>query len=177
MKNLIGFNALPHIAAERNVEANIEGTEAYMRFKRVWGDVASEKFFGYCSLPLIHPSAEATREAEQWLNTNRRFPHKRLIAVSPYSNWPSKDIPDETVVSLIQDLTTAANAEIVLVGGRKDYERSAKLLNASSGPQRVRRVFRAGIYCALEGVELSHLRRQRPHASCGGGGRSLAGGI
>lgn len=128
VSELLGFHALPRSQFEPSSATSVEGTEAYQRFQRIWGDAAAAKFPKYTQMPIVQPPLEAAQRVEEWLQAHRRYPEKRLIAISPFSNFPSRDIPDETIVKLLSRLDGDADAETVIVGGKKDFERASKAI-------------------------------------------------
>jgi hypothetical protein len=132
IKELLGFEPYPESLFEASSETFVEGTEAYLRFRRIWGDASLDKFASYTRVPIIHPASEAAKRVEEWLKANRKHTTKPLIAISPYSNFPSRDIPDETIAKLVPALALKAGAEIVIVGGAKDFERAAKVVGDDS---------------------------------------------
>jgi ADP-heptose:LPS heptosyltransferase len=79
----------------------------------------------------MRPSDAVVQRTGQWLKANRKHPGKRLIAISPYSNFPSRDIPNQTVQQLVSQLEKQADAEIVIAGGSKDSARAATVLGAN----------------------------------------------
>ena len=149
VNQLLGFDALPRAQFEASDITSIERTEAYLRFKRIWGDAASEKFGKYSQVPLMQPPKEAVRRTENWLNGHRKYPERRLVAISPYSNWRSRDIPDETIAALLPLLADKAGAEIVIVGGNKDSERAAGVISRSGSGLNACGVFSAQESAAL----------------------------
>lgn len=133
IKELLGFQSMAQVQIEPASSARLESTESYRKFYRLWGAQAAEKFPKYAKVPLLQPNAQATAVVRKWLDDNRRDPDARLIAIAPYSNYASKDIPEDKLLQLIPRLTEETNAEVVLVGGRKDYARAEKLLGAVPG--------------------------------------------
>jgi ADP-heptose:LPS heptosyltransferase len=134
IKEFLGFDA-PAVSQTEPLSSStfVEGTEAYLRFQRIWGESTPERFKRYTHVPIMQPDSEATQRVNQWLSENRKHPQKRLIAISPYSNYPSRNIPDVTISELVETLSAQADAEIVIVGGGKDFERAAafgRALNA-----------------------------------------------
>ena len=132
IKNLLGFEALPETRFQPSSEVTVEDTEAYQRFERVWGSAAHENFEKYTRVPIMTPSAVATEKVAVWLKKNRRYPEKRLIALSPYSNFPSRDVPEKTLLELMPQLAGKAAAEVVIVGGSKDSNRAGEIIAATS---------------------------------------------
>ena len=132
IKELLGFRTMPELSSNNNTDVNLHGTEAFRRFSRLWGDASSHEFPKYARVPVMQPDAAATRRVEQWLRASRSN-SKRLIAVSPYSNYASKDIPDATLLNLIPPLAQLAGAEVVIVGGQKDRARAQGILGATCG--------------------------------------------
>jgi heptosyltransferase-3 len=128
IKNLVGFEPLPRSYFEPSSSTQVDGTEAFFRFQRIWGEAASEKFGQYSRVPLMSPSVEAVKKIRQWLRLKRSDSTKPLIAISPYSNFSSRDVPDQTLANLIPELARQACADIVIIGGAKDTERAAKLI-------------------------------------------------
>ena len=98
IKELLGFEAMARPATSSPVIASLQATEAYLKFERVWGTAASNKFQQYSRVPVMQPDPAALKRVEQWLVENRKFPHRKLVAVAPYSNFPSKDIPEHTLI-------------------------------------------------------------------------------
>jgi ADP-heptose:LPS heptosyltransferase len=133
IKELLGFKTMPRLHWNRSADVNLLGTEAYRKFSRLWGESSSQKFPRYARVPVIQPDPAATRRVGQWLRDNRLDAGKRLIAISPYSNYSSKDIPDATLFNLIPRLAKLAGAEVVMVGGLKDSARAQEILGVTSG--------------------------------------------
>jgi len=131
VKELIGFRSLSLTELTPRLEPQVTDTEAYLKFKRVWGDEAKLKFPQYSPAPLLEPGESAKRTVEKWLTKERRRPSRRLVAICPYSNASSKDIPDESIVELLPRLEDFANCEVVLLGGKKDSGRGQQLIQSS----------------------------------------------
>ncbi len=133
VRGLLGFQPMQPVNLESGDTVGLESTEAYRKFRRLWGEDAVQKFPQYAQVPLITPGDQAADLVGKWLREHRKHPKKRLIAIAPYSNSPSKDIPEATLLKMIPGLTAENHAEIVLVGGRKDSARAEQLLASSPG--------------------------------------------
>lgn len=129
VRELIGFRALPHGEPNSLRDGEVKSTEAYLRFLRLWGGAAEEKFSSYSKAPFLVPGCSAQANVRNWLAAERRYPDRRLIALCPYSNAPSKDIPDEILLDLLPRLERTAGAEVAILGGAKDSQRADALIS------------------------------------------------
>jgi heptosyltransferase III len=120
VRELAGFRALSEeeLAPSRN--PGVHNTEAYLRFRRVWGESAAEKFPQYSVAPLLHPDQSARTTATEWLRAQRRLPSRPLVAVCPYSNVPSRSLLEETIHEVLRRLASEAGVEPLILGGAKD---------------------------------------------------------
>lgn len=128
IKELLGFQSIQQLHIESAASARRDSTEAFRKFYRLWGAGAEEKFPEYAKVPLLQPATQAVETVRKWLADNRRTAAKRLIAIAPYSNYASKDLPEDKLLELIPRLREELNAEVVLIGGRKDFDRAEGLL-------------------------------------------------
>jgi ADP-heptose:LPS heptosyltransferase len=118
--NLLGFRPLAKPEMAKNNGPYLETTEAFRRFARVWGTEAIDKFAEYSAGPLLTPGENAHRRVTEWLAASRRHPARPLVAVCPYSNCTSKNIPAACIPDLIYQLEAELKLEVVIMGGRKD---------------------------------------------------------
>jgi ADP-heptose:LPS heptosyltransferase len=133
-KELIGFRSLTSEELSAEYPLHMHRTEAYLRFRRVWDRPAEETFLRYAATPLLEPDTEAKQSVRTWLGKTRRAPGRRIIALCPYSNWPSRNIPANSIVQLISQLHLACNAEVVVLGGKKDFDQARMAIRvAGSG--------------------------------------------
>jgi ADP-heptose:LPS heptosyltransferase len=129
VKELVGFRALTSEELTPGQFPGVKDTEAYLRFSRIWGEFADEKFARYSSAPLLRPSEAANQRIQSWLHGARRHPDRRLVAVCPYSNYPSRDIPEQTLLDLLPSLEETGDAEVVILGGTKDFVRAQRVID------------------------------------------------
>jgi ADP-heptose:LPS heptosyltransferase len=122
VRNLIGFRALTTTERVAGANLDVRGTEAYLRFRRIWDGQSDEKFKKYAAAPLLHPSEAAQKRVAEWLKAKRRNTQRPLVAFCPYSNFPSRDLPNEVIVNVLAHLEKQAGAEVVIVGGNKDTQ-------------------------------------------------------
>ncbi len=131
VKELIGFHEVaPSGSADPNTPSK-EITEAFLRYRRLWGSAAPESFPDFAAAPFLKPGAEAAETVAAWLRGVRKHPERPLVAICPYTSCSSKDIPEPTLREVIS-LLTGAGAEIVVVGSAKDSA-AAETLIARSG--------------------------------------------
>jgi heptosyltransferase III len=131
VKELIGFRTLSKDELAPGQTPNFRSTEAYLRLRRIWNGSADDMFGRYSSAPLLKPSESANRKVQEWLSSERRHPGRRLVVVCPYSNSPSKDIPEQVIVDLLPRLEESASSEVVLLGGQKDFARVQEVVRLS----------------------------------------------
>jgi hypothetical protein len=131
VKELIGFRALAAEELAIGPAPKLQNTEAYLRFQRVWGNVTGQQFLRYSGTPILSTDAESKRHVKEWLGVNRRYPQRRLVALCPYSNWSSRDIPSDVVVELLSRLENTLNLEVVVLGGGKDVAVANAAIHAS----------------------------------------------
>lgn len=128
VRELIGFEPYPESLFKQSSDVYLEGTESFLRFQRLWKERTTEKFQRYTGGSIMQPSEHATDRVADWLRIHRKHPEKRLIALCPYSNFPSRDFHDGTIAEIVSVLSNRADAEIVLVGGKKDFDQAAEIL-------------------------------------------------
>jgi ADP-heptose:LPS heptosyltransferase len=114
VKQLVGFRTVDQDGT------GPESGEAFLRCKRLWGELSQDQFAIHSEAPLLEPKESAERVVSRWLDDHRRFPFREIVALCPYSNWASKDLAPKTASNLIQRLEREANVEVVVVGGSKD---------------------------------------------------------
>jgi ADP-heptose:LPS heptosyltransferase len=130
VKNLIGFRALTEEELTPGQTPSVRDTEAYLRFHRLWGNQADEQTFArYSSAPMLQPNEAAKQRIQSWLHTERRYPDRPLVIVCPYSNYPSRDMPDQTLLDFLPALAETGGVEIVLLGGTKDFDRAQSVIS------------------------------------------------
>jgi hypothetical protein len=123
VRELVGFRSLNRDELETTTPPTFRHSQAYLRFRRLWGDAADESYRSFCPTPVLQPRPSAREHVRQWLRQVRRYPTRRLIALSPYSNSTSKDLEHSTIVRLVPRLEIILNAEVVVVGAKKDAAR------------------------------------------------------
>jgi heptosyltransferase III len=131
VKELVGFRTLPQQDRKWSSNPKVQNTEAYLRFRRVWGEHAGEKFPKYAATPIIRPDDKTAARVQEWLQRVRMFPDRQLVALCPYSNYPSRTLSDETIVDLLKRLHDIAGVETVLLGGGKDSAAAERAIAAS----------------------------------------------
>lgn len=126
--NLVGFRAITD--ADRNAVPGVSSrtTEAYLRFLRLWGDRAEEKFPRYSETPLLAAPSKSRADVTRWLTTHREKPVKPLVALCPYSNYPSRNIPHATSLELLKRMDSELDVEVVILGGKKDSSDAGRLI-------------------------------------------------
>jgi ADP-heptose:LPS heptosyltransferase len=120
VREFIGFRTPGEEEGAKQECPNIRCSEAYRRFRRLWNEQTDEKFAIHGRVPLLKPDREACSHVAEWLDLNRRFNGRLLVAVCPFSNCSSKDLSSEAAAELIERLENDAGVEAVLVGGAKD---------------------------------------------------------
>jgi heptosyltransferase III len=128
VKDLIGFRPFTADELATGLLPSATESEAYLRFRRIWKDSAEHKFAKYAAGPLVTPGNSAKAEVENWITRHRRHAGRPLVAICPYSNSTSKDIPDETTVDVMRRLEDEAGVETVILGGKKDFGRAEALV-------------------------------------------------
>jgi ADP-heptose:LPS heptosyltransferase len=131
IRNLIGFRTLTKGELPSGDDLSFTSTEAFLRFERVWGAAAREKFLKYCRTPLLAPVDEARSRVREWLSAGRRYPERPLVALCPFSNFVSKNLPNTVTVELLKMLEDSGLAEVVMVGAEKDKLESQMMRNQS----------------------------------------------
>jgi heptosyltransferase III len=127
--NLIGFRAVTEADRTAAPGASVRTTEAYLRFRRLWNERSDTKFSRYGQAPLLEPGAAARAAVARWLAGHRVAPARRLVALCPYSNYPSRNIPHATLVELLARLDSELGVETVLLGGSKDTADADRLIS------------------------------------------------
>lgn len=130
---LIGFRALSDTELRCRPNTDIRDGQAYLRFRRLWNEATDEKFGFYNEGPWMTPGADARSRARAWLAANRRWSFRRLVALSPFSNSPSKDLSRGTIVELIAQLERSLEVEVVVVGGEKDRASADAVCSQAAG--------------------------------------------
>lgn len=124
IRNLIGFRALSE--PER-----LDRREACLRFRRLWGSASDERLEQYATPPFLCASGDAVLPVTNWLQANRRFPQRPIVAFCPFSNCSARDLPPETSAQILRGLEAGLRAEAVVVGGAKDKQRGAELVQTA----------------------------------------------
>jgi|SRR5580658_745755 heptosyltransferase-3 len=127
IRELIGFRTCTEAELSSAKEANIRDTQGYLRFRRLWNEEADRKYQTYTTPPLLEPNEQAIASVDLWLMHYRVFPERTLVALCPFSNHPSRDLPDTTILGILARLDRG-RLETVLVGGHKDRQRGQELL-------------------------------------------------
>jgi heptosyltransferase III len=149
VKELIGFRAFTSEELVAGQNPRFQETEAYLRFRRVWNRPAEDRFLRYAAAPVLEPDWLAKERARKWLDTERRHPDRRLVALCPYANWSSRNIPDGTITGLLSQLEGAANVEVVLLGGKKDADQAQAALETAGAGLNACGIFSIGESAAL----------------------------
>lgn len=128
IRNLVGFR--PVTDAERIAAQgpNIRSTEAFLRFRRLWNEHAEAKFAEYSRPPLFNPGPDADAAVDRWLGRRRVAANRPLVALCPYSNSSSRNIPQGTVIEILKRLDSELGVETVILGGMKDNAAAARLV-------------------------------------------------
>ena len=168
VKELIGFRALSSEELTVGPIPKIRDMEAYLRFLRVWGTATEEQFLSYCGMPVLSTDSGSKRRVQQWLDANRRYPQRRLVALCPYSNWTSRDIPGPTIVDLLSRLEKTLNLEVILLGGSKDATAAEAAIQTSGAGINACGLFSVGESGALlEACRLAICTESGPmHLAC-----------
>jgi ADP-heptose:LPS heptosyltransferase len=120
VREFIGFRTLGEAERSKHQCPSIKCSEAYLRMRRFWNERTDEQFTIRSRAPLLTPDAVACSHVADWLDSNRRLHGRLLVAVCPFSNYPSKDLSPEATAELIRMLDNQAGVEAILVGGAKD---------------------------------------------------------
>lgn len=120
VKELLGFREIARQDRENSKQPHMHNTEAFLRFRRLWGNQSADKFREYASTPVLEPGHAAVTRVRQWLRQNRRYPERPLIAFCPYSNFSARSLTQAVVVDVLRGIETRMEAEAVLLGGGKD---------------------------------------------------------
>ena len=131
IRELVGFRALSAEDLAPAIHSGVHNTEAYLRFRRVWGDSSAEKFANYSLAPLLHPPREAQSKVTDWLRSQCSQPRRPLVAVCPYSNVSSRSLLDSTIHQLLRQLAEDAGVQPILLGGAKDKLQAEKAIHAA----------------------------------------------
>jgi ADP-heptose:LPS heptosyltransferase len=131
VRELIGFRTLTDSERFAGRKPDVHSTESFLRFRRAWNDRAENKFEEYASVPALKPGTAAMGLVDTWLRKSRKSPHKRLVALCPFSNCSSRNIPTNTIVEVIRSLSSKADVEIALLGGGKDRIPAEQAISAS----------------------------------------------
>ncbi len=123
VRELIGFRSLTSDELEASAPPTFLHSEAYLRFRRLWGQAAEKNYRTFSTTPVMQPGAPARERVHRWLREARHHPTRRLVAVAPCSNSASKDLDPAALIRLIQRLKISLNSEVVLVGAKKDAAR------------------------------------------------------
>lgn len=133
VRELIGFRALSDTELRCKANAQVRESQAYLRFRRLWNEASDEKFPPYQDGPWMTPGADARARTVAWLAANRRWSFRRLIALSPFSNSPSKDLSPRATMELITKLEHTMNVEVVVVGGQRDRAAADAICSQAKG--------------------------------------------
>jgi ADP-heptose:LPS heptosyltransferase len=128
VRELIGFRAFTEEELRGDGAPSFRNSEAYLRFLRVWDCPAEAEFLRYAAPPIFVTDLNARKTVQKWLGARRRYPERRLVALCPFSNWPSRDIPYAAIVELLRGLENALGAEVVLLGGTKDADTAERAI-------------------------------------------------
>ena len=149
VKELIGFRACTNEEERGGRNPSFHNSEAYLRFRRVWNRPAEEEFKHYAATPIFNTDLKARETTQNWLNTERQHPGCRLVAVCPYANWSSRNIPNGAIIELISRLAGTLNLEVVLLGGKKDADDAQAVLRAAGTGLNACGIFSVGESAAL----------------------------
>jgi ADP-heptose:LPS heptosyltransferase len=131
VRELVGFRTFTDFELQAGSAPTLSDTQAYLRFRRLWNEASDEKYPSFSAVPLLKPGAEARERVKTWLQSTRRYPDRRLVAFSPYSNSSSKNLSQEVISELLLRLETSLGVEIVLLGGKKDFTPAAAAIAAA----------------------------------------------
>jgi ADP-heptose:LPS heptosyltransferase len=120
VKELLGFRVITEQDRNKSKRPHIQNTEAFLRFRRLWGNRSADKFREYASPPIFQPGHAAVTRVNQWLRQNRRHPDRPLIALCPYSNYSARTLTQQVIVDALRGLENRIGAETVILGGEKD---------------------------------------------------------
>lgn len=124
-------------------------SEAYLRLRRLWNGQSEDQFRIHGRVPLLEPTAAAGRRVKDWLNAQRRFPERPLVAVCPFSNLSSKDLSPGVTVELVARLERETGVEVVLAGGTADTSRVGWILKDAGAGLNASGIFSVGETAAL----------------------------
>jgi heptosyltransferase III len=149
VKELLGFRTLNHHDRSNEQCPSTRCSEAYLRLRRLWNGQTDEQFSTHAQTPMLEPTSAASNQVNQWMQRNRRFPERSLVAVSPFSNCSSKDLSPGTTAELIKRLEDQAGVEAVIVGGAKDTAPATAALERSGAGLNGCGIFSVGETAAL----------------------------
>ena len=120
IRDLHGFQPIAEEEASSDGSPLLQTTEAYLRFRRVWGAEAETTFPRFATLPLLKPGSSARSWVDQWLADNRRYPARPLLAFSPFANTPARCLPFTSICAVLSGLESDLDVEAILLGGADD---------------------------------------------------------
>ena len=127
----VGFRALTPDEFGPKECPGVTYSEAYLRFRRLWGEDSEQKFQQYARLPLIGIGAHAGDTARKFLLRSRRFPERQLVALCPFSNCQSRDWSEQNIHQLLRKLEQTERVEVILLGGQKDKDAGHRAIRAA----------------------------------------------
>lgn len=120
VSEFVGFQTVDETDRVGGQCPSVKRSEAFLRLRRLWNGQSEEQFAIHGRAPLLEPPKSAEETVSRWLSTNRRYPERQLVAVCPFSNWPSKDLGLENAAELVEKLENEAGVEAIVAGGSKD---------------------------------------------------------
>jgi ADP-heptose:LPS heptosyltransferase len=148
-KELIGFRAFTHEELSVGRTPALHNSEAYLRFSRVWNRPAEQEFRRFAATPIFDTDLKVRKTVQSWLKAERRYPERRLVALAPYSNWSSRNLPSQAIIELLSRLDKELNLEVVLAGGTKDVEEARAAVRAAGTGLNACGIFSVGESAAL----------------------------
>jgi heptosyltransferase III len=84
-------------------------------------------------MPLIEPSAAELAEIDEWLKTRRNDGNAPLVSIGPGCKQEVNEWPLENFIALGGRLTQETPCELIVVGGKAEFEIGEKLVAAWGG--------------------------------------------
>jgi len=86
-----------------------------------------------CPVPQYTVSVKVLDKARNVIRQEGISEHQAIIALQPFSLWGYKELPEATVVELINKIQKYCSASIILIGGKNESDRAASLMSKISG--------------------------------------------
>jgi heptosyltransferase III len=170
IKRLYGFHAIP---AEELYPRETDGRparsdhEAIFKLKRLARDGIEYLPESDLQTPLIESLATEFNEVDSWLSEKRQYPGVPLVSIGPGCKQQVNEWPLENFVRLGSGLQTEWPCELIVVGGKAEFELGEQLIKAWGGG-----INAAGVFSVRQSAAL--LSRCRFHIGLDTGTTHLA---